>query len=85
MEVLNLLILVGILVNVKSENILVIVSTPFKSHASMVYNLITELAKTHQVTFAVPRGFEMNNPPENVTLILPDTYDDSFESNNIEF
>jgi hypothetical protein len=80
MKLLNYFVVVAIFVNVNSENILVVVTTPFKSHAAMVYILITELAKTHQVTFAVPKGYEMNNPPENVTLVLPDTNNDILKS-----
>jgi hypothetical protein len=62
--------------SVKSENILAIVTTPYKSHASSIFNLLEELAKTHKITFAVPKGFEMKNPSGNISLILPDTYDE---------
>lgn len=81
---LFLIILISLICVVKCENILIIVTTPYKSHVSSLFNLVEELAKAHTLTFAVPKGLEMINPSENISLILPDTFEE-FKKSKFNF
>jgi hypothetical protein len=76
MKLLLVLTLTSYIFCVKSANILVILTTNSRSHGVILYTLVEELSKNHQVTFIAPKGCEIGKSSKNITMILPCTFDE---------